>query len=272
MIVQQLSSSTDNSDKKLLIDAFLASFTTRCESFRAVYQAYLEEKVELGEITRALSEATADAEMDFSQYSTDMSMEQLQRFATLQGAFDDMMVQIFSEEIRRNRQTCAQAIENGEYFLIGLTHKGIQSAIYMMHSKDRIKTEKERKLTELEQEQANIQSMLKVLKAVQQAFAAEMDLQAMAKIEKALKLYVSFFNNTPRTDLLSACDRRMLQQLKQHFTTLLELSSGPLTYEHLSRCCQALAGLPMPEALEPLFGECHQLAKKQPPNRTTTAA
>lgn len=263
MLIQQLSPDAyQDSDgpHQREIEAFLTGFAARYTQFKAVYQAYLAETIELGEVTRALSEATADAEMAFSAHSHGMTMEQLQQFASLQKAFDTMMEQIFQEEIRRNYRVCAQAIENGEYFLIGLTHKGIQSAIHMLHSKDRIKTEKERKLEAVEQEQTQVQAMLKVIKALQQALDTEMDVPALRRIEKVLGLYVTYFRELTRTQLLSACDRRVLTLLRTHFQTLLATSSGPFTYDHLARCLKPLQELPAGEVLEPLLSECRQLA------------
>lgn len=249
-----------NDDFSQKVAAFLHDFSARCAQFRSIYQAYLAQEVELGEVTRALSEATADAEMSFATYSAHMTMEQLERFGKLQKAFDLMMEQIFSEEIRRNYQICADAIENGEFFLVGLTRKGIQSSIYMLHSKDRIKTEQERKLRELETEQERVDSMLKVIKALQQALETEPDIPGLRRIEKGLSLYVTYFQEQPRTPLTQACDRRVLRLARQHFEALLETGKGPLTYEHLRRCCQPLESLPNPAGLKPLLSDCRRLA------------
>lgn len=261
MLIEAISHNANaNDDFSEKVAIFLENFAGKCAQFRTVYQGYLNETVELGEITRAFSAATADAEMAFSEYSEHMTMAQLERFGKLQKAFDMMMENIFSEEIIRNYRICATAIENGEYFLIGLTAKGIQSSIYMLHSKDRIKLEQNRKLAALEQEQEQVQGMLKVIKALQQALEAELDIPALRRIEKVLGLYVSYFQALPRTQLLHGCDRRVLRLLKQHFETLLASGTGPLTYDHLSRCCKPLEELPAAEALEPLLSECRALA------------
>lgn len=257
MILQQLppGSGTDEGD---IIEAFLNDFAAKARDFKQVYDGYMAKRVELDHVTRALSEATADAEQAFSVHSIAMTIDQLQRFGSLQKAFDTMMEHIFSEEIRRNRETCVNAIENGEYFLVGLIHKGIESSIHMLHSKDRIKVDKERKLAELAQGQQTIMGVLKVVKALEQGLQAEMDLDGLLKIEKVVGLYVSYFKDLPRTDFLSACDRRVLRLLKQHFDTLLASPSGPITGEHMNRCCKVLSELP--SGCEALIEECRQLA------------
>ncbi|PKL79038.1 MAG: hypothetical protein CVV27_02465 [Candidatus Melainabacteria bacterium HGW-Melainabacteria-1] len=240
------------------IDGFLDAFADRCEEFKQVCADYLQGKVELDQITRAMSEATADAELKFSEFSFQMSMEQLQRFGMLQKILDSMMVEIFEADIINNRQTCARAIENGEYFLVGLTFRSIESAIYMRHSKDRIKLDQERRLSSLQQEQQSTEAMLKVIKALQQALEGSLDATALGRIEKAVGLYVSYFQPLERSELLSACDRRVLSLIKQHFESLRALPGDHRP--HLNACCQPLRSLPQPDALEPLLSECRTLA------------
>lgn len=180
--------------------------------------------------------------MLFSEYSFQMSIEQLQRFGALQKAFDNMMVNIFQEEINRYRQTAITAITNGEYFLIGMIYKSIKSAIYMMHAKDKIKFEQEQKLADIETEQQQVQAMLKLIKALEAVLEHPPQQEDLPKVQKILKLYLHYFKHL-KNSLKAACDQRVLTLSTEHLQHMLQSQSlcPSLQRQHLSLCYQMLA-------------------------------
>lgn len=242
----------------------LGDFGARVSRFRQECLSYLQGQMSLDGITRALSEASAEPERRFAVHGPGMSLDQLHRYGLLHKALDTMMEQIFSEEIQRNRLICARALENGEYFLVRVLGRSIESAIYMLHSKQRILTERERSLAAFEAEQRQLQVMVKVLKAFEQTLDAPAEPGPLRRVELALGIYVGFFADLPRNDLLSACDRRALQLSKQHFGSLQASPPSPLRDEHLARCWKHLTRLPHPEVLEPFYSQCRSLAHSKP--------
>lgn len=241
------------------IQKFLDDFANKYEDFKQVYQQYLNEEINIDAVTRELSAATAEAEMKFSEYSFQMSIEQLQHFGMLQKYFDNMMVDIFEEEISRNRTVCANAIENGEYFLVGLTYRGMESSIHMMYAKDRIKSDEHQKLTELQQEQQSVENMLKVIKALENVLNGELQPEDLAKIEKALKLYFDYFHNIPRTIVRTACDVRVIRLIQKHFEQLKSTGwAQELSEQHVKTCCRLLNALADVDELKLELEACQQ--------------
>lgn len=226
------------------IQRFLDDFAQKYEDFQQVYQRYLNEEINVDEITRELSTATAEPEMKFAEYSFQMSIEQLQQFGLLQKHFDDMMVNIFEVEIQRNREVCTNAIENGEYFLVGLTYRGMESSIHMMYVKDRIKSDENQKLTELQQEKQSVENMLKVIKALENVLQGNLQTYELTKIQKALKLYYDYFHNTPRTIVRTACDKRVIRLIQEHFEKVQSTGlSENIIQNHIDACARILRAL-----------------------------
>ncbi len=67
----------------------------------------------MGDITRHLSEASADAESFFAEQSHRMDLEQLQRYAMLQNQLDSLTVQVFETEIAHNQKVINEAWSPG---------------------------------------------------------------------------------------------------------------------------------------------------------------
>ncbi|MGV3524749.1 MAG: hypothetical protein ACO1RX_11005 [Candidatus Sericytochromatia bacterium] len=229
------------------IEKFLDEFNQHCVEFGYYCDQYMREELGIGDITRHLSEATADAEMFFGENSFSMTMEQLQRYGMIQKTLDNMTVQLFETEIKRNRKIVLEAIKNGEYFIVGLTFNSIKSSIYMMYSKQKIKTEQEQKLAELEQDQEATQSMIKVLKAIESTVKvnqfAQLDYQ---KIQKALEIYVNYFRNAHHVAAKSACDERVFRLFNEHVEFLRSQGFGgdmATAAVHFSICCDTLRPL-----------------------------
>lgn len=228
------------------IERFLDDFNQKCVEFGYFCDQYMREEIGIGDITRHLSEATADAEMMFGEYSFSMSLEQLQRYGTIQTTLDNMTAQLFETEIKRNKLVITEALRNGEYFIIGLTFNSIKSSIYMMYSKNKIKTEQERKLAELEQAQEATQSMIKVLKAIEATIKVEkIEEVNHQKIQKALEIYVNYFKNAT-VDTKAACDERVFRIFDDHVEFLRAHGFGgdsATASVHIPICCDTLQPL-----------------------------
>lgn len=236
------------------IQRFLADFAQKYNDFQQVYQRYLNGEINVDEITRELSAATAEPEMKFAEYSFQMSIEQLQHFGLLQKHFDDMMVSIFEVEIKHNREVCANAIENGEYFLVGLTYRGMESSIHMMYVKDRIKSDENQKLTELQQEKQSVENMLKVIKALENVLQGNLQTYELTKIQKALKLYYDYFHEMPRTIVRTACDKRVIKLIQEHFEKVRTTGlSQAVIDNHIAACARVLRVLANIDELKSLL-------------------
>ncbi|MEZ0373117.1 MAG: hypothetical protein ACAI44_28760 [Candidatus Sericytochromatia bacterium] len=207
----------------------------------------MREEIGIGDITRHLSEATAEAEMFFGEHSFFMNLDQLQRYGVIQKTLDNMTSQLFETEIKRNRKIILEALKNGEYFIVGLTYNSIKSSIYMMYSKQKIKTEQDQKLGELEREQEATQVMIKVLKAIEAVIKIE-DLTQVDnhKIQKALEIYVNYFKNAEKVDSKPACDDRVFKLFDEHVEFLRSMGFGGEPSKasvHFSICCDTLQPL-----------------------------
>lgn len=229
------------------IDKFLVEFNQKCVEFGYFCDQYMREEIGIGDITRHLSEATADAEMFFADHSLGMSLEQLQRYGVIQKTLDNMTSQLFETEIKRNRKIILEALKNGEYFIVGLTYNSIKSSIYMMYSKQKIKTEQDQKLGELEREQEATQVMIKVLKAIEAVIKLD-DISQLDyhKIQKALEIYVNYFKNAEQMYTKPACDDRVFKLFDEHVEFLRNMGfagDSSTASVHFSICCDTLQPL-----------------------------
>lgn len=237
------------------IDKFLVDFNQKCVEFGFFCDQYMREEIGIGDITRHLSEATAEAEVFFGEKSHLMNMEQLQRYGVIQKTLDNMTTQLFETEIKRNRKVISEALRNGEYFIIGLTFNSIKSSIYMLYSKQKIKTEQEQKLGELERELEATQVMIKVLKAIEAVIKIE-DIAQMDyhKIQKALEIYVNYFKNAEQVQTKQWCDERVFKLFDEHVEFLRSMGfagDNSTASVHFSICC---------DTLQPLAATDRQLA------------
>lgn len=209
------------------IEKFLDGFNQKCVEFGYFCDQYMREEIGIGDITRHLSEATADAEMFFAEHSFFMNLEQLQRYGTIQKTIDNMTSQLFETEIKRNRKIITEALRNGEYFIVGLTYNSIKSSLYMMYSKHKIKTELDQKLAELEKELEATQTMIKVLKAIEAVIKID-DISQLDyhKIQKALEIYANYFKKAEDVDTKPACDERVFKLFEEHVEFLRNMGFG----------------------------------------------
>jgi len=228
------------------VDKFLEEFNQKCVEFGYYCDQYMREEINIGDITRHLSEATAEAEMYFAEKSLNMSLEQLQRYGVIQKTLDNMTVQLFETEIKRSKGVLGEALKHGEYFIVGLTYNSIKSSVYMMYSKQKIKTEQNQKLSELEQEQEATQSMIKVLKAVESTIKVETIAQIdYSRVQKALEIFVNYFKNA-NVPTKAACDERLFLLFGEHVQFLQSHDFGgdkATAGMHFLICCDTLQQL-----------------------------
>lgn len=229
------------------IERFLDDFNQKCVEFGYYCDQYMREEINIGDITRHFSAATADAEAYFAENSFSMNMEQLQRYGVIQKTLDNMTTELFETEIKRNREVVYEALKNGEYFITGLTYNSIKSSIYMMYSKQKIKTEQNERLGALEAEQEATQGMIKVLKAVgstvQIDSPEQMDFQ---RIQKAFEIYINYFRNASNIATKPYADERLFRLLGEHVEFLKKhdfAGDKPSAVVHLSICCDTLQPL-----------------------------
>ncbi|MEZ0369765.1 MAG: hypothetical protein ACAI44_11830 [Candidatus Sericytochromatia bacterium] len=218
------------------VDAFLDDFALKADSFRRACEQYQHGEISIADITRHLSEATADAEFFFSEHSQLMGMEQLQRYGTIQALLDKLTVQVFEAEITHNQEVILQAIENGDYFIVNMTYNAIKSSIYMICSKQKIKTQQDKMLTQNQQELETAQTFIKVLKALESVIRTEPATpNDWPKIEKALAIYVDYFSHAEPMSLKQASDQRVFVLYAEHVNQL-EKHQPPGWFEHFSSC------------------------------------
>jgi hypothetical protein len=246
------------------VDRFLEDFNQKCVEFGYYCDQYMREEINIGDITRHLSEATADAEMYFAENSFNMNLDQLQRYGVIQKTLDNMTVQLFETEIKRNKTVINEALKNGEYFIVGLTYNSVKSSVYMMYSKQKIKTEQNQKLSELEQEQEATQSMIKVLKAVESTVhvdtLAQVDYQ---RVQKALEIYVNYFKNAAHVATKAACDERLIRLFGKHVEFMKNNDFGgdkATAAMHFALCCDTLQALAQTEDQKQRLNQWRALA------------
>lgn len=226
------------------IESLLDRFNQKCVEFGYYCDQYAREEVSIADITRYRTEATAEAEEFFGNHSLDMTMEQLQRYAVTQNSIEAMTSNLFRAEIDRNKNVICQALRNGEYFLVRITFNAVESNIYMMYSRDRITTDKERALKTAAEEQQLCQSLTKVLKAMEVALQADPPESIdYAKVEKAFEIYVGYFRTLADNLYKQASDDRVMYLLEQHANHLHEhnyFGNFVRALDHLSRCINLL--------------------------------
>ena len=254
MMIEGLPGSQQPVDPSI-IENFLEDFNQKCVEFGYYCDQYMRQEIGIDDITRQLATATAEAESSFMQHSINMNMDQLQRYGVIQKTLDNMTVQLFETEIQRSEETIRAALKNGEYFIVRITYNAIQSSIYMKFSKNKIKTDQEQALKNLEQEQEATNTMIKVLKAIESAVRVDTyeDLN-FEKIQKALDIFVNYFKNST-VATKAACDNRLFVIVDEHteFLKAHNFGGDAMTVGmHLSLCSdtlQPLANTPQQEAL-----------------------
>lgn len=244
MILENRPGSPPGTDE---IEAFLADFGKRCESFGARCEAHARNELGLDDLTRSLSEATAEAENAFARCSPGMSLEQLQRYGSLQSRLDSLTFGLFETEIRRNRAIMLDALRKGDYFIVNLTFGTIRSSIYMMFAKQKIKTEQEAQLTQLDTDQEASRSLIKVLKAIEGMIRVgcfeELD---YAKLQKVLEIYLTFFRQGENSEIKRAGDERVFALFEEHVEFLRSMGFGgdpSMARVHLDLSCDLLQRL-----------------------------
>ena len=130
------------------IEDFLESFSHKCVEFGYYCDQYMREEINLGEITRKLSEATGEGEGFFGANHAMMTPQQFHRFEVMQRSLDQMTTQLIETEIKRNKQIIQEALSKGEYFIVNITFNSIHSSIYMAYNNpnDQLKMERDAKL------------------------------------------------------------------------------------------------------------------------------
>jgi len=197
---------------------FLASFGQKCVEFGYYCDQYMREEINLGEITRRMSEATAEGESFFEIHHAMMSPEQVYRYQVMQQTLDSMTTDLIETEIKRNRAVISEALSKGEYFIVNITFNSIHSSIYMVYSTpgDSRKTERDQKLATLQQEQELAQALMKVLKVIDQKIRPEhFEELAYRKVLKAFQIYVEYFKHIEQSPIKMAADERVVIQFTE---------------------------------------------------------
>lgn len=229
-----------------VVEDFLASFGQKCVGFGYYCDQYMREEINLGEITRRMSEATAEGESFFEIHHAMMSPQQVNRYHVMQQTLDSMTTDLIETEIKRNRQVISEALSKGEYFIVNITFNSIQSSIYMVYSTpgQSQQGERDRKLAALQQEQELAQALMKVLKVIDQKVRPEhFDEQAYHKVIKAFQIYVEYFKRIEPSPIKSAADERVVLQfteLADYLESKDYFGNRQLAYDKLSLCYTAL--------------------------------
>lgn len=196
-----------------VVEDFLLQFSKKCVEFGYYCDQYMREEINLGEITRRMSEATAEGESFFAIHHAMMTPEQVYRYQVMQRTLDEMTTNLIETEIKRNKQIIQEALKKGEYFIVNITYNSIHSSIYMVYSSpgDNQRGERDRKLADLQQEQELTQALMKVLKVIEQKVRPEIfDEFEYRKLQKAFQIYVEYFKRVERTPVKQACDDRVV--------------------------------------------------------------
>lgn len=196
-----------------VVEEFLASFGGKCVEFGYYCDQYMREEINLGEITRRLSEATGEGESFFATHHAMMTPEQVYRYQVMQRTLDEMTTTLIEAEIKRNKHVIGEALRKGEYFIVNITYNSIHSSIYMAYSSSGAaqRSERDQKLALLQQEQELTQALMKVLKVIEQKIhppvAEETEFR---KLYKAFQIYVEYFKRVERSPVKDACDERVV--------------------------------------------------------------
>lgn len=194
-----------------MVEDFLLDFSKKCVEFGYYCDQYMREEINLGEITRRMSEATADGESFFATHHATMTSEQVYRYQVMQRTLDEMTTNLIETEIKRNKQVIREALRKGEYFIVNITYNSIHSSIYMAYTGENMRSERDTKLAELQQEQELTQALMKVLKVIEQKVRPEtFDEFEYRKLHKAFQIYVEYFKRIDRNQAKEACDDRVV--------------------------------------------------------------
>lgn len=205
-------------DPDIDVDGFLNTFGQHCVAFGYYCDQYMRQEINLGEITRHMSEATGEGEAFFDQHHTIMAPEEVYRYQVMQKTLDDMATSLIETEIQRNRQVIQEAMSNGEYFIVNITFNSIHSSIYMVYNApgERQKLERDHKLALLQEEQELTQALMKVLKVIdQKKLPPSLALEEFQKLHKALHIYVEYFKKVDYPEIKKASDQRVLRQMSE---------------------------------------------------------
>lgn len=202
----------------LSVEDFLGGFSHKCVAFGYYCDQYMREEINLGEITRRMSEATADGEGFFGQNHAMMTPEQVQRYQVMQDTLDQMTTNLIETEIQRNRAVIQEALRKGEYFIVNITFNSIHSSIYMVYSSAKnLKkvSERDQKLVMLQQEQELSQALMKVLKVIdQKIYPPVFDAIEYRKLAKAFQIYTEYFKRIEASTIKEASDKRVIEQYR----------------------------------------------------------
>ena len=242
-ISQAISHGTTQAMHAAFVKGFLDAFAQKAASYGQACEQYQRGEITIADITRHLSQATADAEFHFSEHSHSLGLEQLQRYGMIQKQIDKQTVQVFETEIASNRKTILDAIENGDYFIVNLTYNAIKSSIYMICATQKIKTRQEQLLAEAQQELEIAQTFIKVLKALESVIRVEgPDQLEWSRIQKTLAIYRDYFSASELIPLKLASDQRVFGLFTEH-VQLLEKHQPAGWLCHLAFCRNLLAKL-----------------------------
>jgi hypothetical protein len=228
------------------VGEFLDKFSHKCVEFGYYCDQYMREEINLGEITRRLSEATGEGESVFSLYHAMMTPEQFHRFEVMQRSLDQMTTQLIETEIKRNQQTIQEAMRKGEYFIVNITLNSIHSSIYMAYNNpnDEMKLQRDGKLAELQQEQELAQALMKVLKAIESRNKpTDYNEVERHKLQKAYQIYAEYFKKIEQTPTKTASDSRAIILLEEHIAYLEQNKFFDMRFkalEHVTVCVNHL--------------------------------
>lgn len=229
-----------------IVEGFLSSFGQKCVGFGYYCDQYMREEINLGEITRRMSEATAEGESFFEIHHAMMSPQQVHRYHVMQQTLDNMTTDLIETEIKRNRQIISEALSKGEYFIVNITFNSIQSSIYMVYSSPgkNLQSERDEKLAALQQDQELAQALMKVLKVIDQKIRPEyFDEQAYQRVVKAFQIYVEYFKRIEPSAIKSAADERVVLQfteLADYLEAQNYFGNRQQAYDKLNLCYAAL--------------------------------
>ncbi|MGE3728328.1 MAG: hypothetical protein AB7I41_22445 [Candidatus Sericytochromatia bacterium] len=215
-------------------------------------------EINLGEITRRLSEATGEGESFFSLYHAKMTPQQIHRFEVLQRSLDQMTTQLIETEIKRNQQTIQEALRKGEYFIVNITFNSIHSSIYMAYNNpgEEMKMQRDAKLADLQQEQELIQALMKVLKAIESRNQpSEYNEVERHKLQKAYQIYSEYFKKIEHSSAKIAGDARAIALLEEHVAFLEQnkfFDERLKALEHVSICANYLKEIANPQQRQEL--------------------
>lgn len=231
------------------VESFLDEFGQKCVEFGYYYDQFMRKEINLGEITRHIGSATADAEGAFAELQAHMTPAQLERYKVIQITLDSMTASLIEAEIKRTKEVIDQVIRNGEYFLVNISYNSISASLYMVYNDDnpQHRAERDQRLAQVQREQDITQNLIKVLKAVEARIRAPHFNQIeYNKLQKAFAIYVEYFDHSTEIAAKAACDQRAMNLLKEHVDYVIEhhyFGDRDLAYRHVMACAKSLESL-----------------------------